>query len=374
MEDRLNKLLGYLESDPENFALLSDTGDLCLQLGHWQRARPLLEKALTLQPNDPGANYRMAVALYHLKEAETSLVLTQKLLDAGVQHAQVRYQHVLGLVRLGRFVEAKPILAALLEEKAELPTLPHLYIRTLQYLGELEEAANFAAAYVQGNPQDVTASGMLSLIYLDQEKFAEADKTAQQVLAVSPDNLDALVTAGSTAMALERYEEARRLFERSVEVSPGEGRARLGLGLADMLKGDLPAAAKELEKAVESMPGHLGSWNTLAWVHILQRDFDAAERVLEKCLEINRNFGETHGGLAVIAAMKGEWGKAKTLTEKALRLQPESFAGRFAQSLLIAQRGRPQQASEMVDAILNSFTVPGGGNLSELIRRFVSRK
>ncbi|GEM_PF-369055 len=374
LENRLDKLLGFLEADPENYPLLCEAGDLCLQTGDRARARPLLEKALTMRADDPGAQYRMSVLLFGEKDWEGSLTLTQKILDAGEQHAAVRYQHAVTLIRLAKFAEAEPILVGLLQESGDFPELPHLYIRTLHYLGKLEEATHYATQHLERQPDDAVANGMLSLLYLDQDKFEEADQAAKQVLAAAPDNLDALITAGSMSLAYVHEEEAKGLFEHAIEVSPKNGRAWLGLGLSGMLEGNLPRAAEQLEKAVEFMPEHLGSWNTLAWVQILQRKLDAAERTLEKCLEINRTFGETYGGLAVVAAMRGKWDQAKILTEKALRLQPDSFAGRFAQSLLVAQRGRPQQAGAMVDAILNNFTAPGGGNLTELVRRFAAKK
>lgn len=374
LEVRLEKLLGYLDADPDNYPLLCEVGDLCLQINDKVRARPLLEKALELHADDTGAMYRMAVLLFREKDWTGSLALTQKIFDAGEQHAAVRYQHALTLVKLEKFAEAEPLFAALLAEKADYADLPHLYIRTLHYLGKLEEATAYANEYIQSQPGDAVANGMLSLLYLDQDKLSEADQTAKQVLAVEPNNLDALITAGSTSLALEHEEDAKNLFERAIEISPQNGRAWLGLGLGGMLEGNLIGAEQQLGKAVECMPEHLGSWNTLAWTQILRRDLDAAERTLNKCLEVNDTFGETYGGLAVVEAMRGKWDNAKILTKKALRLQPDSFAGRFAQSLLVAQRGRPQQATAMVDAILNSFAAPGGGSLTEMVRRFSAKK
>lgn len=374
LEDRLKRLLGFLQADPDNYPLICEAGDLCLQLGDIVQARPLLEKALAMQPDDLGATYRMAVLLFREKDWNSSLALTQKILAAGQPHAAVRYQHALTLVWLGKFDEAEPLLAALLEEQAGFTDLPHLYIRTLHYLVKLDEAVEFANAHLHKHPEDAVARGMLSLLYLDQEKYAEADETAKLALNGAPNNLDALIAAGSTALALEHEEEAKDLFVHATEVSPHNGRAWLGLGLSGMLEGNFTEAETQLEKAVEYSPEHLGSWNTLAWLQISQRNFGAAERTLNKCLEINHNFGETHGGLAVIAAMRGQWDQAKILTEKAMRLQPDSFAGRFAQSLLIAQRGRPQQASAMVDAILNNLKTPGGTSMPDMIRRFAVKR
>jgi tetratricopeptide (TPR) repeat protein len=373
LEDRLNRLLGYAEADPNNYLLLCEAGDLCLELGDTVRAWPLLEQALVLRPDDPAAQYRMAVLLYQEKAYEGSLSLTARLLEQGHVNAVIRHQHVLCLVAVARLAEAGPLLQSLVDEGAAFAGLPHLYIRTQHYLGKVDEAAAYAVAHLRRHPHDTTGRAMLSLLLLDQEKYIESDRTASEVLMLQPDNLDALLAAGSTAIALEREEQAKGLFSRAIAVSPQNGRAWLGIGLNSMLEGRLEQAAIELERAVRYMPSHLGSWNALAWLHILQHDLDAAWSTFQHSLSVDRNFGEAHGGLAVVAAVRGDWEQVSILADTALRLQPDSFAGRFAHSLLLANRGRPHRASAMIDAMLDASASPAGGSLSGLIRRFAAR-
>src|SRR4051794_10023038 len=105
---RLQKLLGYLNADPNNFTLLSEASDLALQCGDWAKAKGLVEKALALQPQDNVTRYRMAVILLNEGKAEESLAITQSLLDAGETHPAVRYEHARGLFLASRFEEAEP--------------------------------------------------------------------------------------------------------------------------------------------------------------------------------------------------------------------------------------------------------------------------
>ena len=374
LEDRLNKLLGYAEDEPNNYLLLCEAGDLCLELGDTARAWPLLEQALVLRPDDPAAQYRMAALLYQEKAFEGSLLLTGRLLEQGHINAVIRHQHVLCLVALARLAEAGPLLQTLIDEGAGFAGLPHLYIRTQHYLGRVDEAAAYAAAHIHSHPDDTCGRAMLALLLLDQEKYVEADRVASEVLMLQADNLDALIAAGSTAIALEREAQAKTFFTRALAVNSQSGRAWLGIGLNSMLEGRLEKANIELDRAVRYMPSHLGSWNALAWVHILQRDFDTAWTTFQHSLTVDRHFGEAYGGLAVVAAARGDWEEASILTDTALRLQPDSFAGRFAHSLLLANRGRPQRASAMIDAMLDLSAAPSGGNLSGLIRRFAARQ
>lgn len=365
----LEKFLGYLESDPDNYALICDAGDLAIEMGDIERARPLVHKAIALAPSDPVASYRMAVLLFLEKKFEESLALTGKILEGGEQHSAVLHRHALSLVQLGRFDEAAPLFARLTSEDQIFPDVPHQYIRALHYTGDLQQATDFARAHLENNSNDAFTRGMLSLLYIDQEDFKQAEIFAAETLATDANNMDALVAGGTAALAFEDEASAKLLFEKAVEVGPNSGRAWLGLGLTSMLQNDMTSAKQQFEKTIDCMPEHLGSWNTLAWLHILNRDFDAAQITLERANEVDHNFSETHGGLAVIAAMRGEWDKARTLSETALRLDKESFSGRFAQSLLIAHRGRPDSADKIMNNILENMTVPGGGTLNDLIRR-----
>ena len=47
---RLEKFTGYLQHDPQNFPLLCEVGDMCLELNDFIRARPSLDQALALRP------------------------------------------------------------------------------------------------------------------------------------------------------------------------------------------------------------------------------------------------------------------------------------------------------------------------------------
>lgn len=371
---RLARLLSYLEVDGKNFALLSDASDLSLQLGDWGGARNLVACALELQPRDAVTLYRMACILLHEFNADRSLAITQGLLDAGETQAAVRFAHARGLVMASRFAEAEPVLVSLLPEAADFPALPHLYIRTLHYLGQVEAAIAFAESYSEQHPDDAMAQGMISLLYLDNDDIAQAAEQSAKALERAPDNMDALLAAGSVALAYEMEGAAKEHFDRALALHDKSGRAWTGLGLVNMLETDLPAARNAFGKAIECMPTHLGTYIALAWVQICQQDYRAAKKTLETVLAIDQTFGETHGGLAVLAALEQDWDNAKRLADVAVRLAPESFSGRFAHSLVMTHRGRPERAQTMLETALKNFDAPGGGSLADAVQRFGRRQ
>jgi tetratricopeptide (TPR) repeat protein len=367
---RLNRLLGYLEQDPQNLPLLRDASNEALQLGLWSEAHELLDRSLELAPSDPVSRYRIAVALMMEGDAQGSLSHTQSLLEEGVDAPAVLYQHARALILLGRHAEAEPCFESLQGHAAELPEFALLHIRALHGAGKLDEAIALASSM----EADTVAQGMLSLIYVDDEQIARGAEVARQVLAKEPDNVDALLASATAAIAMEDADAALPQFERVARLHADSGRAWLGIGLARMDAGDLSGARDAFEKTVRLMPSHLGSWNALAWVQMLQNDLDAAEETVEAALRQDRNFGETHGTLAVLMAARQRWDDARREADIAVRLQPESFAGRFAQTLIIEHRGRPQLAQQMLRRVMEGFQAPAGGNLIDVVRRYSARR
>ncbi len=373
LQTRLTRLLSYLNADSNNFALLSDASDLSLQLGDWPTATDLVIRALAIQPADVVMRYRMALILLNERRSTESLVITQALIDAGEAAPAIQFAHGRGLVIAHRFDEAEPVLGALLPDVAAYPSLPHLYMRTLHFLGRVEDAIAFAATYLDTHPDDAMAQGMLSLLHLDNDDIAAAEVFSAKALARSPNNLDALLTAGSVALAYDRATQAKAHFDHVLSLQGNSGRAWAGVGLVSMLATDLPSARDSLEKAVAYMPSHLGTQNALAWVQILQQDYAAARKTLEASLALDRNFSETHGTLAVLATYEGQWEQARRSAEIAVRLQPLSFSGRYAHSLILHHAGDEKAGQAMVKSVTDQVQVPGGGSLSDMLRRVTRR-
>lgn len=369
MSNRLTRLLGYLEQDPGNLALLRDASNMALEEGRWDQARALVASTLSLMPEDPVSRYRMAVILAHDGDVQGSLALTQALLDEGSQQDAVLFQHARALILAGRHADAEPVLEGLLPRAGQLPEFAYLYVRALHAAGRIDDAIEVAT----GLGEDPLAQGMLSLLYTDVDRLQEGAALAATVLAAHPENIDALISAGTVSLAMEEADSALPYFERAVHSHADSGRAWMGIGLARMSSQDLPGAREAFEKTVRLMPAHLGAWNTLAWIQILQQDHAAAEATLQTALRINHNFGETHGTIAVLRVFEQQWAEAKKHADIAVRLQSDSFAGRFAQALLLEQRGRPDKARQLVAHVMRNFQAPAGGNLADVVRRHTLR-
>ena len=369
---RLQRYSAFLAQDPGNAGLANEVASLRLRLGEFAEARALLQDALTRNPGHPALLGTLASVAMAANQPDEAIGILQGLLAAGHDHPVARYNLAYALALARRFAEAHATLLPVVDDP-QIPEAPVLLARCLHHLGELDEAIRRLNAFTAKHPDHAEALGMLSLLNLDALQVEAARKAAEQALKTNPNDLGGLVTMGSLALETQDDQTAGSFFERAVERHPHSGRAWSGMGLTTMLKLDLPKAIGQLEQAVRYMPNHIGTWHALAWCQLMANDLEGAKRSFEQSMEIDRSFGETHGGLAVVAVMQNRPADAEQAIKRAMRLNPESFAGRFAQSLLL-NKSDPAKAQELLKSIFAARVSVDGQTLQEILRRNISQR
>lgn len=370
----LDKYQQYLASDPGNVNLVAQVADLQFQLGEFDAARQLLQQALAQRGSNPGLMFRLSNIALATGVPEEAVEILKGLQAQGVDNASVQYNLAYAYMYEREFVQAREILERIVSaEDDAVPGAPVLLARCYHHLGDVDKAVELGKAYLEHHPQDQEALGVLSLAAYDSGDEIAAKRWATDAIQYNDSNLEARITLGSMSLSTQDYETAEQHFRRALEKHPDSGRAWSGQGLADMLKLEVDEALDSLNKAVQYMPNHIGTWHALAWCQIIKNDLEGAKASLNKAMDIDRNFGETHGGLAVIAYVQGDKETAKTESRKAILLDPMSFSGRFAESLL-TQDTDPEAAQEMITDIMKSSIGADGKSLQEILLGYMRKR
>lgn len=372
LQARLERFSAFLAQDPGNANLAKEVADLRLRLGQFAEARELLQQALQQNPGHPALLGTLASVAMATNQPDEAIRILQELLQAGHDHPVTRYNLAYALALARRPAEAREILLPVVDDP-QIPEAPVLLARCLHHIGELDEAIQRLNDFVAKHPGHAEALGMLSLLNLDALQVEAARTAAEQALKTNPNDLGGLVTMGSLALETQDDQTAGGYFERAVERHPQSGRAWSGMGLTTMLKLDLPKAIEQLKQAVHYLPNHIGTWHALAWCQLMANDIDGAKHSFEQSMEIDRSFGETHGGLAVVAVLQNRPADADQAIKRAMRLNPESFAGRFAQSLLL-NKSDPAKAQELLKSIFAARVGVDGQTLQDILRRNIGQR
>lgn len=372
LRSQLDRCYGFLKQDQSNPRLRAQVADLHLRLGEFDKARQILEEGIRQWPDDSGLQSRMASVAIAQNRPQEAVAILQGLQGAGADHPAVRYNLAYALVLLGRFADAGDLLVTILDCH-ETPNAPVLLARALHHLGKIEEAIQQLRPYLASYADDSEALGLYALLNYDGGHSAVAKEAAEKAVKLDPDNDNALVILGSLALARQDSEQANAYFRRATQRRPDNGRAWSGRGLASMMAANLKRAVNDLEQAVQHMPNHVGSWHALAWCQIQLGDLTAARESFNKTMAIDDDFAETYGGLAVIAVLQNRLYEAQNLIGQALSIDPDSFAGLFAQTLLTAKFDR-ERAVEMLRNMLLSPAYPGGAPLLTVLAEVTSKR
>ena len=227
------------------------------RLGDKQKAFELLERACTLQPNDPELVYESGLAamdngLY--KEAALAFDRVSRLRpdDVEVHYARARL-----------YLEQNRVVEAEAEMRAYLVARPNdasaLY--GLGYILETEQKYDEArpafkhSLHVQ--PEQTESVFQLGEIALEQEQVADAEQQFGHVVERDPHHAGALTGLGIIAFRADQYVQARSYLEAAIASAPSYQKAHYYLGLTLSRLGSKAAAAREFDLAKQLQKPHL---------------------------------------------------------------------------------------------------------------------
>ncbi len=232
-------------------------------MGLEDEAMLALLEALTLEPNDPYAQADLRAALTRQPEAAGKILDEIRKLEPTTDPGVTALRKAAVLMSAGRPKEAEPLLAQLtLARPADARAAVALVLchRAMgapaeQLVEELRRARDLDPGYIYGRLD-------LARTLLALSRFEEAAAEAETALGIAPDNVHALMIAGSSlrsAGGTANLERAYVALRRAVEVDPMDtsGAARFLLSKVAWeigkeeearaaLKGELPTEPEEM--------------------------------------------------------------------------------------------------------------------------------
>lgn len=369
--NRASQLAAWADQDPLNPILLCDLLDELLVHGLANETSARLAATPESVRHLPGVRFREARCALMRGDAHTAINVLQPLMDrsgevpAGVGHDLAYAQFV-----IGQYDQALQTLAAVHGQASDAEALALLKARILHRQQKVDAALEALARIdVDRCSRAAEVEGLRALLWLDAGDLAQAGACADKALGVDPDQHEAGIVRGTLALWSQQLDESAVVLERVVALHPESGRAWLGLGQVQMLRGNVPVARVWLERSVRTMPDHIGTWHALAWCQLLEGDLAGAKHSFDKAFALDRTFGETHGGFALVYALRGERKEAEESIKRAMRLDSQGRSARYAQSILLLDEGRTDEARAIVETILDRTPGLGGAVPADFIFR-----
>jgi tetratricopeptide (TPR) repeat protein len=288
-------------------------------------------------------------------------------------------------------IKADPSAAMLSEE------LSDLYIQS----GRLRDAQTDAEEVLKQNPNDLNAHRLLARIFtrmigdgksgrIDENMLRRAIDQYQKITSLAPNDVSAWLMLARLHKAADNSVDSEKAYQKVLAIEPDNEDALTGLALVYSDLGDNKKAAELLKTLADKNPS-ARSLTALAAAYEQMRDFKSAAGVLRKLLETNpanerevqRNLAQDlllsldyAGALAIYNGMvvddptdaqsylrisqiylqQKDFAKAREASAKAKALEPNSIEIRYNDVNILEAEERPAEATQLLQEILTSTT------------------
>jgi adenylate cyclase len=209
-------------------------------------------------------------------------------------------------------------------------------------------------------PTYATAWAMLSLLYLDEDRFGydravgqpapleRALAAARRAVELDPENARALQALMIVLFFRQDVAEALRVGERAVALNPNDTELLAEFGTRLAFSGAWERGGKLVEEALARNPAHSGYYSgTLALIDYMRRDYDRAVAEIRRAnLE---KFSIYHGVAAIIYAQVGLLAEARAAAARFRALHPGFLRSLDAE--LAKRNFRPEDRARLIDGL-----------------------
>ena len=201
--------------------------------------------------------------------------------------------------------------------------------RTLNALGQYEEAEPHLRRAIALNPQAKSPHFGLGAALYGQGRYAEALAATRVAIERDPDFVKAHFNLGVILSALERFEEAELHLRRAIALNPQDMDAsqelaevllRMGQDAQDNEQPE--AAAEYYRRAFETAPRHAKAIRRLAHLRLEQQRYEESLELFQRLIHIDPSDAVAQGNTGIVLYYLGRSDEALQHFDRALSLDP----------------------------------------------------
>ena len=218
--------------------------------------------------------------------------------------------------------------------------------------GALEEAEKGYRTVLAVEPENTDALQLLGVLRHQQGDSNEAIRLIKEALKRDPRNPRCRNNLGSVLFALDRLEEAEKHFREAVRLDSGCAEFHANLGILLRKLGKVDEATECLETALRADPNFSPANRELGGIWLDKREFDRVEKYFRAYLELVPSDAETTSNLGYAVQQLGRFDEAEELFLKAVDIASDSPELRHNLRSLMTLQGRGEEARESFRELL----------------------
>jgi protein O-GlcNAc transferase len=345
---------------PNDAGVSLQAGKALADAGQDDKAIPILERALRLEPQSTKAAYALGLVYQRTDRVADAGELFRKVVQAEPRNVDALINLGLALSQLHRAQEGLPYLKrAVALDPANVTAHQNLaaaYIQVDQVAGavaelrtalklapdspkvhydlgvayKLEDDAADAIPQLESaeklDPSGFEAPYLLGVLYNQTARYGDAARELENSLKLHGENGDAWSTLGSVYLKLDRPAEAASALRRAIEQLPGQSDPHLLLANVLVKQGDTAEAAQERKIAADLMRAHMNRQRALVATNsgksmLVEGKIDDAIVEFRNAIGFDAGYADAHLALAEALEKQGKTGEAEAERKQARALQ-----------------------------------------------------
>ena len=238
------------------------------------------------------------------------------------------------------------------------PRVPNAYMEAADFYARIRMTDQALRLYQQGaaaEPKKKPAYWKrIAGLYLALGKPENAAQTLDELLAGSPEDLDALASRAAIRLSTGRQDETARAIadlERAVKQAPEDTRIRFELARAYLQAQKATEAQQHLNEILKRNPRHSGALRELAAYHIQHQDAAQAQTFADRLLEINPSDPGARLVRTAALALQGRYGEVRGELTRLLAEYPNLREARLQMAMLQLAEKRYAEAEKAFRAL-----------------------
>ncbi len=194
----------------------------------------------------------------------------------------------------------------------------------------------------------------LAVESFNKQLYEQSIKNWDEVLALEPDNKDALMYKARCYVKMQKYSQAQEVLSKVISQNPDLKEAILLSGESFEAVHDYKQAVKAYEHLVIQYPKETDGFVLCARVHLKMNNFDDAISYYTKALTINTELPSIYKGLASCFMAKNNMAKALDISLQLQYRKPDDIENNIQIARIYSNLHKYQEAEEELKKVLAS--------------------
>jgi len=191
---------------------------------------------------------------------------------------------------------------------------------------------------------DIPQSLDLAVQHHTAGRFADAERIYAEILALDPDNADALHLSGVIALQTNRLIQARDLIQKAIARNPAIAEYHNNLGNVFIKTDQIEDAIAAFEQAIRLRPSYSKAHSNLGNALKEKGELDEAIAAHRRAIALSPGYAEAHNNLGKALKEKGRLDEAVAAYFQAIALDPGLPQAHFNLGNALKERGQVDDA------------------------------